>query len=31
LVVCEVPEEHALDATTILPWRRFFERFERWL
>lgn len=31
VVVCEVPEEHELDATTILPWRRFFERFECWL
>jgi len=28
LVVCEVPEEHLLQEVRIVPWRRFFDRFE---
>lgn len=28
LVVCEVPEEHRLQGVLVLPWQRFFDRFD---
>jgi predicted AAA+ superfamily ATPase len=31
LVVCEVPEEHRLQDVLVLPWQRFFDRFEELL